>query len=84
MTSEQNELKGEYVSVWEGRGEFRCPCTVNIRTREYEIEGGYEETAEYELKEEYLVLDGVKHEASNERHRSLYSPEEQAKMFFWE
>ena len=76
-------LKGEYVSQWDGGVEVKAPCTVDPRTRKVVIEHAAGAEGLETLHEEYVLLNGEQYVAVSEEERHEYSPEEQSRMFFW-
>jgi hypothetical protein len=79
------ELKGEFVSVWDGGREFRSPCTVNMRTRTVRVLETHETDESVEqLDREYVVLDGKEYEAANIGERCAYTVVQQKTMFFYQ
>ncbi len=77
-------LKGEYVSVWDGGVEIKSPCTVNPRTRKMVIEHDSSVEGLETMVRENVVLNGKEYKAMNEEYRYEYTPEERSQMFFWE
>jgi len=77
-------LKGEYVSVWDGGVKIESPCTVDPRTRKIVIEHASGVEGLETMEREYVVLNGTEYEACNEEEWATYTPEEQSRMFFWE
>ena len=77
-------LKGEYVSQWDGGIEVKSICTVDPRTRKIAIEHAADVEGLETMEREYVVLDGKEYEAANEDYRYEYTPEQQSQMFFWE
>ena len=75
-------LKGEYVSRWDGGVEVKSPCTVDPRTRKISIKATHAVNVET-LDREYVVLNGKEYAAANEEERDQFTPEEQSQMFFW-
>ena len=77
-------LKGEYVSRWDGGVEVKSPCTVDPCTRKVEIEHAADVEGLETMEREYVVLNGKEYKAVNEEYRYEFTPEEQSRMFFWE
>ncbi len=77
-------LKGEYVSVWDGGVEIHSDCTIDIRTRTVTISQTCDVDGLETLDREYVVLNGKEYPAANEEERFQYSEVEQACMFFHE
>jgi len=76
-------VNGEYVSVWDGGVEVKSPCTVDPRSRKIEIEYAADVGGLETMEREYVVLNGTEYEAANEEYRYEFTPEQQARMFFW-
>lgn len=76
-------LKGEYVSVWDGGHEVTSACTVDPRTRKVEVEHTSDVAGLETMEREFVVLNGKEYPAANEEERSEYTAEEQSQMFFW-
>ena len=83
---ELKPLKGEFVSVWDGGVELRSPCTVNVYTRMVVVGESDKHGADDRetLDDEYVLLDGVKYHAEPSYLRSVFSADEQRKMFFYD
>ena len=76
-------VDGEYVSVWDGGVEVRTKCVCDPRTRKVVIDRSQNANVQV-LDREYVVLNGREYGAVNEEYRGEYTPEKQARMFFYE
>ena len=77
-------LKGTYISQWDGGIEVESPCTVDPRTRKITIEHTSSVEGLETCERECVEINGVQYEAASEEERSTYAPEEQSRMFFWD
>jgi len=77
-------LKGTYISQWDGGIEVESPCTVNPRTRKITIERTVDVSGFETCERECVEINGVQYEACQEEERGSFSPEEQSQMFFWD
>ena len=76
-------LRGEYLSQWDGGVEVKAPCTVDPRTRKVVIDRAAGVEGLETMEREYVLLNGKEYEAANEEERHEFTPEEQSRMFFW-
>ena len=78
------QLKGKYVTQWDGGIEISSPCTVNTHTREVIIESPGDAGGLDICQSEQVELNGKTYEAMNKEEWDDLGDEEKSQSFWWE